>query len=221
MTNDYQHLYLAWRKGRGHRRIIVGEILLDTDQFRYIPEGLAQAQDFGMGVYTEFPDVEKIYNGALSIFSSRLNNPSRSDIRRYYQFWEVPQEKQKDVAFLLARTGAMLPTDNFEILADYNPQDDLQFVSEVCGLSHQQLPPDTLSLGEQLQYELEPNNVKDPKAVKVSTTDGTPLGYIKCIHARVFHKSPLQQYDIVVKSLERNGHLNRCFILITAQQPNA
>lgn len=216
MTNDYSHLYLAWRKGRGHRRIIIGEIDLSANQFKYILEGVKEAQKMGMGVYTEFPDVHQTYNNALSIFSSRLNKSTRTDIDRYYDYWEIPEDKRNDTAFLLARTGGMLPTDNFEMVADYNPQPDLQFVSEICSLSHRQLPPDMLSIGEELNYELEPGNEKDACAVKVYKSDKTELGYIKRIHSAVFHKDTKKNYRITVKSLERNGHLNRCFILITA-----
>lgn len=219
MTNDYSHLYLAWRKGRGHRRIIIGEILISTDQFRYIPEGLQEAQAMGMGVYTEFPDTTKTYSNALSIFTSRLNKPTRSDINKYYQYWEIPEDKKADIAFLLARTGGMLPTDNFEIIADYNPQPDLKFVSEICSLSHRKLSPDTLSVEEKLHYQLDPTNEKDPQAVKVFKADGTPLGYIKRIHCNVFYKDASISYRITVKSLERNGHLNRCFILVKAIEP--
>ncbi len=107
----------------------------------------------------------------------------------------------------------MMSTDNFEFLADFHPVKDLSFVSEICGLSHYKVSPGSLQVGEELNYELEKNNPKDPFAVKI-LKGTTLLGYVKMIHSRVFHKKTRGKFVIKVKSIDQNGKVNRVFIEI-------
>lgn len=210
-------IYLAWRKGNGSRRTIVGVIHKSATKglrFQYLKEGVRRAMEDGFSPYIDFPDVDKVYTeNVLEIFGQRLIKTERSDIQRYLDFWDIEPKYKDDKFYLLAYTQGMLSNDNFEFLADFHPIKDLKFVSEICGLSHRKLQLGSLSVGEKLSYELESGNPNDKFAVKVKKGEQV-VGYVKMIHSKVFHKTkfPLQ---IKVKSIDQNGTVNRVFIEIS------
>jgi hypothetical protein len=210
-------IYLAWRKGKGSRRKIVGVIKKNASEgirFQYNLEGVKEAEKEGFAPYVDFPDLQKTYShNVLDIFGQRLIKTERSDSQKYLDFWDIDKKYQDDKYYLLAYTQGMLSTDNFEFLADFYPVKGLQFVSEICGLSHAKLEPGIITVGDILTYKLEKDNPKDKYAVKVLKGD-IELGYVKMIHSKVFHKSnrPLK---IKVKSIDQNGAINRVFIEIS------
>jgi len=108
----------------------------------------------------------------------------------------------------------MLPTDNFELLADYYPVKGLAFTSELCSLTHLKLPADTLEKGDLLRWERESTDEYDKFAIKVFKGD-LFVGRVKRIHSRVFYKKNGSKLKISVKTVNRNGHLNRAFIKIS------
>lgn len=210
-------IYLAWRKGKGSRRTIVGVIHKSATEgirFHYLKEGALKAMEDGFSPYIDFPEIEKTYTeNVLEIFGQRLIKTERSDIQRYLDFWDIESKYKDDKFYLLAYTQGMLSNDNFEFLAEFNPIKNLKFVSEICGLSHRRLSPGSLSVGERLTYELEKTNPNDKFAVKVKKGEQV-LGYVKMVHSKVFHKTkfPLK---IKVKSIDQNGVINRVFIEIS------
>lgn len=213
------NIYLTWRKGKGKSRIPVGVIKRNVTEgirFQYIEEGLKKAKDEGFTYFTDFPNTnkEKIYSeNVLDILGKRLTNPERTDIQKYYDFWEIKPEYKNDKFYLLAHTQGLLATDNFEFLADYSPKEGLSFISEICGLSINKLPSDSIEVGDELNWKLNKKNQYDSNAVEVFKND-TFLGHVKLIHCNVFHKSGGENLKIKVKSIEKNGHLNRVFINI-------
>lgn len=217
MSKDIAHIYLAWRKGAGYPRIIIGVIKRNTFgvTFSYLQNGLDEAKKEGFVTYTDFPDEKKVYTeGVLDIFGLRLNKSEREDIQKYYDYWEIDPQFKDDKYYLLAHTQGLLPTDNFEFLADFNPVKGISFTSELCFLTKLQLPKDTLEEGDELTWIKEPQNVHDRYAVKVYKGD-TFVGYIKKVHSHIFYKKCRSKLKITVKSLNRNGHLNRAFIRIS------
>lgn len=217
MSKDIANIKLAWRKGAGFPRIIIGIIKRNAFgvSFSYIPEGLEEAKKNGFTTYTDFPDETKVYTeGVLDIFGLRLNKSERGDIQKYYDYWEINPKYKDDKYYLLAHTQGMLPTDNFEFLADFYPTKDLSFTSELCGLTKLQLSKDTLEEGDELRWEKEPSNEYDNYAVKVFKGD-IFVGHIKKVHSRIFYKKCRGKLKITVKSINRNGHLNRAFIKIS------
>lgn len=217
MNKGIAHIYLAWRKGAGFQRIIVGVIKQKASgiTFHYIKDGVEKAKKDGFITYTEFPDENKIYtDGVLDIFGLRLNKSERADIQKYYDYWEIDCKLKNDKYYLLAQTQGLLPTDNFEFLADFNPTKNISFTSELCGLTKLQLSRDILNEGDTLRWEKDSNNPFDKYAIKVFKGN-TFVGYIKKIHSRIFYKKCRGKLKIIVKSLNRNGHLNRAFIKIS------
>lgn len=218
MNTGIGHIYLAWRKGPGCRRILVGVIKCNATKglrFEYIPDGVSRAKDDGFVPYPDFPETDKIYSeDVLDIFGQRLNKSEREDIIKYYSYWEVDPKMKDDKYYLLAHTQGMLPTDNFEFLADYNPIADLSFMSEICGLTKLQLPPNVIEEGDILRWEREPNNVYDHNAVKLYKGE-IFVGYVKAVHSKVFYKKNADKLKVTVKSVNKNGHLNKAFIKVS------
>ena len=211
-------IYLTWRKGKGSRRKIVGIIkrnATDGVRFRYLEDGVKEAQKEGFTPYVDFPDTERTYDeNVLDIFGQRLIKTERPDSKKYLDFWDIDPKYKDDKYYLLAYTQGMQSNDNFEFLADFHPVKGLKFVSEITGLSHNQIEPGTLASGDELSWKLEKKNEKDPYAVKVYK-GSKALGYVKMIHSRVFHKKAKSNLIVTVKSVDQNGSVNRVFIEIS------
>lgn len=185
-------------------------------RFQYNEKGVEKAKEFGFVHYEGFPDTSKnkIYNeNVIEIFGQRLMRSERPDLKDFYDFWNIDLSKKEDKFYMLAFTQGLLPTDNFEFLADFNPIDDLSFVTEITNLSEAQIPSDKVSVEDILTYELEPNNLYDKKAVRVFKGE-LYLGHIKLIHCKVFHKTN-RQFKLIVQGVEKNGVLKRVFIKAT------
>lgn len=223
----FNSIFLAWRSNINNQRHIVGVIKKNKDNnsfyFKYLitPQ---KALQIGVIPYTAFPDLDKIYTeNVLNIFGLRLTRSERKDIQKYYDFWEISPEYKNDKWYLLACTQGMRATDNFEFLANYNPTKKLSFISEICGHSLYTVPPETVETlveGDLLRWERDPNNQHDKYAVKVFK-ENTFLGFVKKIHSKVFYKKGNNDLlKIQVKSIDKNGRLNRVFIKIYMPDTN-
>jgi hypothetical protein len=210
------NIHLIWRPGKGSRRISVGTIKKSASEgirFQYNQDGVREAKKLGFVHYEGFPDTskDKIYTeNVIEIFGQRLMRSDRPDLKDFYDFWNIDLSKREDKYYMLAFTQGLLPTDNFEFLAHFNPVENLSFVTEITNLLESQIPSDKVAVGDILRYELEPNNKYDNKAVKVFKED-LYLGRIKLIHCSVFHKTS-KQFDLIVQGAEKNGVLKRIFV---------
>jgi hypothetical protein len=210
------NIHLIWRPGKGSRRISVGTIKKSASEgirFQYNQDEVEEAKKLGFVHYEGFPDTskDKTYTeNVIEIFGQRLMRSERPDLQDFYDFWNIDLSKKEDKYYMLAFTQGLLPTDNFEFLAHFNPVENLSFVTEITNLLESQIPSDKVAVGDVLRYELEPNNQYDDKAVKVFKED-LYLGHIKRIHCRVFHKTS-KQFDLIVQGVEKNGVLKRIFV---------
>lgn len=210
------NIHVCWRKSKGNIRIPIGIIknsFTNGISFTYLEKGVKQASEFGFKYYEGFPDIKKVYTeNVIEIFGQRIIKSERSDVQSFYNFWGIDTRYKDNDLYMLAFTQGILPTDNFEFLADFNPSKTLTFISEITGLTESQLPTDIIKVGDALRYELEPENKFDNKAVKVFKGD-TYLGHVKLIHSRVFYKVK-RSIPIRVHNIEKNGVLKRVFIKI-------
>jgi hypothetical protein len=211
------NIHLIWRKGKGSRRFSVGIIKRNATEgirFQYNQEEVAEAQKQGFTAYEGFPNLEQKYTeNVIDIFGQRIIKTERNDIRDFLDFWLVDRVYLNDKYYMLAYTQGLLPTDNYEFLADFNPVQNLSFVTEITGLSQIQVSSECLKKDSPLRYELESDNPYDSYAVKVFTGD-LYLGHIKRIHCRVFHNYK-KTFKLSVHNIEKNGVLRRVFIKVT------
>lgn len=215
---EFGHIFLSWRQGSGHRRHIVGILKKSVSKgvtFQYLKENIEKAKEHGFEPYTEFPEIDKIYtDNVLETFSTRLTKPERTDISDFYSFWEIAPKNKDDKFYLLAKTQGFLPTDNFEFLADYHPVKELNFLTDLAGVSHLKLPNDTLAVGDELSFVKEISNERDSQAIKILKGD-KEIGYIKKIHSKVFHKKNGDKLKIKVKAIDKNGVIKRVFVKVS------
>jgi len=211
------HIYLSWRKSLGQKRHIVGVLKKSASlgvHFAYLKKGVYAASEDGFSPYTEFPDFDKSYTeNVLEVFGQRIMKSERSDISDFYDFWEIDTKFKDDKFYLLAHTQGLNPTDNFEFLADYNPNKNLRFLTDLASLTALRLPAGSVKPGEILTYKLESENQFDDKAVKVFK-GSQGVGYIKKIHSRVFHKQKGKHLKLLVKAVEQNGIIKRIFVKV-------
>src|SRR5690606_13899285 len=148
---EFSKIYLAWRKGKGSRRHIVGILERQADNnvsFKYLPEVRNLVKTEGFIPYFEFPDLEKTYeHNVIQIFSHRLIKPERPDVLTFSDFWEVDSALAEDKFYLLGKTQGLTASDNFEFLADYNYFPGIRFLTDLSSLTHLQLPKDSLKKG--------------------------------------------------------------------------
>ncbi len=214
-TKFFGNIFLCWRPKVGERRIKVGVLHQSSNglTFRYTEEAKKAAEQSGFTPYAGFPNLNETYTqNVLEIFSQRLTRSERPDIDKYYAFWRIAPEYRNDKLYLLAKTQGLLASDMFEFLADYNPVQGLDFVSEVSSLSHSKLHSDFLSNGDVLEYKKEPENEQDKYAIALYKGN-QKIGYVKKVHNMVFHKTN-RPIRVEVISTETNGHLNRAYIRI-------
>jgi hypothetical protein len=213
------NIFLVWRRGKGDSRIIIGKIkktATTTPSFIYNQTGLKEAKEFGFKNFEGFPDTtpDKIYNtNVIEIFGQRIMRSERNDVDDFFKFWKIEKTYKSDMYYMLSYTQGLVPTDSFEFLTQFNPIDNLNFISEITGLSSANLDSSVLNKGDELRYELDSRNQYDKYAVKLFK-EKTYLGHVKIIHNRVFHNSkrPLTVY---VHHIEKNGTLKRVFIDIS------
>lgn len=215
MVKEIGHIFLSWRQGFGKRRHLVGVLKRNATEgvrFSYLQTGVEEAKKEGFTPYTEFPDVSRVYSeNVVEIFGQRITKSDRSDISDFLDFWEIDSKYKDDKCYLLAHTQGLNPTDNFEFLADYNPCKGLRFLTDLAALSILKIPADSIQIGDRLSYLLEPTNQHDRFAVKVFKGD-VPIGYIKKVHSKVFHKKGGKNLKLVVKAVEQNGLIKRVFV---------
>ena len=186
-------LLLVWQRPleglqRRHRRV-VGEILQEPQgdvMFRY----LADTQDFQDAIaegFSGFPAFKldkfggagrEYRSNVLYAFSSRTASRKRGDFAEYLSAHWLPENFAGSDFSLLAHTGARLPGDGFEILADLSTvSGPFDMVMEVAGTRFQPTDLKNVAIGDPVTLAPEPDNAFDPNAIKISHLSGD-LGYV-------------------------------------------
>lgn len=212
---EFDKIYLVWRKGQGFNRVAVGEIFLQDANyvFKYLPNAKEMLNE-GFAAYTEFRDLDKTYKqNVLEIFGQRLTKSSRPDIKNLYRFWGVDETKSADIFYLLGKTQAQLATDNFELIPEYNIGIPLTFVSEIVGLTHNPLAKGTLLVGDILDIVKDNSNQFDINAIKTYKHKKF-IGFIKAIHCNVISNTDLRKIKVVVNAIDQNGIVKRIFVKV-------
>lgn len=208
-------IYIAWRKQLGDKRYIIAKTKRNVSEgisFKYLKD-YEKAKENGLDHFLGFKNSQDLTSESIEhLLALRVISKERPDRNGYLSFWEA--ENIDDNFDTLALTQGKTQTDNFEFLAEYQPNKKLKFVTDLANLSHLQLPAKTIQKGDILTYKLEKNNPHDEFAVCLYK--GTlEVGYIKQIHNRVFHKTK-KPFKITVKAVDENGVTKQVFVKVEA-----
>ena len=214
---EFDKIFVSWRTGTGSGRHIIGELEKRDGgkfTFKYDKAAVSLASKEGFSSYTELPNIDLIYNGnVLDVFAQRLIKSVRPDVQDFYDFWEIEPDKTEDKYYLLAHTQGLLPTDNFELLADFNPVIGLHFLTDLAHITESKLPKDTVKKGDELTFKTDPLNAHDKKAVKVFK-GAKEIGFIKKGHSHLFYKTGSEKIKLSVKSVDQDGFIKRIFVKV-------
>lgn len=208
------NIYLAWRKDDKSPRILVGVIKKNATsgvRFFYLADGAIEARRLGFEAYRDFPNVIEVYTeNVLRSFGQRILQAARPDKEAYFDFWQVNNEFKSKPFYMLAYTQGMLPSDNFEFLASFNPRKDFSLVTELCDLTSNDLASGTLHPDDVLPYTYD-------RKSELATVykDKTAVGKVKVVHSRIFGKT--KQLVVRVHRLEKSEKGDRVFVRIAME----
>ncbi|MCX6214658.1 hypothetical protein [Spirosoma sp.] len=213
MKEAFSSIYLGWRPPTSEDRYLIGLITKQADKltFSYIYDEVMKAARRGFFPYIEFRDTSKTYDEyVLEIFAQRLTPKSRYKTSPVFKFWEISESILEDRLATLAFTQAMLPTDNFEFLADFHPRKGLTFITDLIDLSL--LPGALLAEGDQLTWERKTSEDGLEQQIIVSY-ENQKVGQVKRVHSNVFNTYE-GNIRLRVHSTEKKESLRKAFVKI-------
>ena len=110
-------VYLVWKDVNTGRRYKVATLYKENGKFyfKYILENVKEAQKHGFSLLVAFPNIESIYENSqlFASFGARLPDKRRPEIKEILSTYGM---EEYDEFELLKRSGAKLPTDNYEFV---------------------------------------------------------------------------------------------------------
>lgn len=110
-------VYLVWTNKDNGKHYKVAELYKENGKFyfRYILKNVKEAEKDGFTLLIAFQTVNAIYESPqlFATFSARLPDESRPEIKKILDTYGM---KEYDEFELLKRSGAKLPTDNYEFV---------------------------------------------------------------------------------------------------------
>ncbi|MHC4117392.1 MAG: HIRAN domain-containing protein [Planctomycetota bacterium] len=187
-------LLLSWQTPSERLRMFVAELTRNGDDadLVYLNESadFSRAQDLGFTGYPGFDIKTSVHKNVLTSFMKRLPPRSRGDFGRFLAALRIKPDAEISDFALLGYSGAKLPDDDFTVIHTFeNASVPFEFVLPVEGYQHYQheLPFASLSTDMQAYFEVEPDNPKDPEAIKI-VIDGVRIGYVCRGLTASFHK---------------------------------
>ncbi len=190
-------LLLSWQTPSERLRMFVAELIRNGDDADLVylneSEDFSRAQDLGFRDYPGF-DIKKdvVHKNVLTSFMKRLPPRTRRDFGRFLDALRIKPEAKDEISdfALLGYSGAKLPDDDFTVIHPFeNASVPFEFMLLVEGYQHYQdeLPLAALSTDMQADFEVEPDNPKDPEAIRIMI-DGIRAGYVCRGLTASFHK---------------------------------
>jgi hypothetical protein len=197
-------LLLSWQTPGERLRMFVAELIRNSDDADLIylkeSEDFSRAQSLGFDGYPGFDNKTGVHKNVLTSFMKRLPPRSRGDFDRFLDALRINAEAGISDFALLGYSGAKLPDDDFTIIHPFeNASVPFELMLPVEGYQHYQdeLPLADLSMDMQANFEAEPDNPKDSKAIKI-IIDGIRAGYICRGLTASFHK--WMQSDLTISA---------------------
>lgn len=111
-------VYLTWTNSENGKSFKVAELYKQGDKFyfKYILENVKEAQKEGFELLVAFPQINATYENPhlFAVFGARLPDKRRPEIDKILSEYGM---KEYDEFELLKRSGAKLPTDNYEFVS--------------------------------------------------------------------------------------------------------
>lgn len=190
------NLLVIWQEVEKRQKYHIGTLSYnqtnDSYEFSYNfgmkRRGLEEAQAVGFkGIYEfELKEGVVISKELFHFFNKRLPNKKRADYKTLLNYFGLDQNTSK--MEFLRRTKGRLATDNYELFAPIirdNSNNTFELEAFIEGWQYYDGDKllSTLSIGDRLVLEGEPNNEQDQFAVKVLTLSGATLGYIAAVYS--------------------------------------
>lgn len=110
-------VYLVWTNLKKGEKYKVAMLYKENEKyyFKYILENVREAQKNGFELLVAFPQINATYENPhlFAVFGARLPDKRRPEIDRILEEYGM---NEYDEFELLKRSGAKLPTDNYEFV---------------------------------------------------------------------------------------------------------
>jgi len=198
-------LLLSWQTASERLRMFVAELIRSGDNdanLVYLKESedFLKAQSLEFEGYPGFDIKNDVCENVLTSFMKRLPPRSRGDFSRFLEALRIKSDAEISNFALLGYSEAKLPDDDFTVIHPFkNASPPFELLLPVRGYRHykEQLPLAELSTEMQAGFEVEPDNPKDPEAIKV-VIDGVRVGYVSRGLTGSFHK--WMQSDLTISA---------------------
>lgn len=110
-------VYVVWKDINTGNKHKVAMLYKENEKFyfKYILENVREAQKYGFSLLVAFPNIETIYENSqlFASIGARLPDKRRPEIDKILKEYGM---EEYDEFELLKRSGAKLPTDNYEFV---------------------------------------------------------------------------------------------------------
>jgi hypothetical protein len=215
------YIYLIWKDVKTRRQYTIGQLSKNGQfEFNYGFE-IKEALKKGFDLLISFDDINKVYKSDIlfPVFSSRLPDKKRKDM---YKILEKYGMTEYDDYTLLKKSGARLPIDNLGFIDPILDKDsgEIKRIFDLSGSRHYigckgQNCDDSidLSIDEELNLVLEPENSHDKNAIKVSiTSNNVHIGYVPRYYSKEVGELINDGYDYTCKvfDVQKDKNCNEC-----------
>ncbi len=110
-------VYLVWKDTNTGNKYKVATLYKENGiyYFRYILENVKEAKKYGFKLLIAFPQINALYDNPklFATFATRLPDATRPEIKEILATYGMTEYDEFE---LLKRSGAKLPTDNYEFV---------------------------------------------------------------------------------------------------------
>lgn len=110
-------VYLVWKNIKTGNKYKVAELYKENGKyyFKYILENVKEAEESGFELLVAFPQLNATYENPhlFAVFGARLPDKRRPEIKEILSTYGMTEYDEFE---LLKRSGAKLPTDNYEFV---------------------------------------------------------------------------------------------------------
>ncbi len=181
-TNNF--LYLIWKDPITRKNFVVGKLTKNGKyQFQYC-EDFGKAETYGWSKLEVFTG-ENVYESDVlfPVFASRLPDRKRRDINKILEKYGLSEYDEFE---LLRKSEGRLPIDTYSFIDPIFPEDEkIQREFYIMGVRYNTACKGELcdllpkvNIGNELFFEMDPQNKHDHNALRVVTQDKEFLGYV-------------------------------------------